>query len=315
MGGSEIVIYRDEDGNVSVEVRLDNDTIWLTQAQMADLFEVSPKTISEHIQNIIADEELDGESTIRKFRIVTENGKTTKANHYNLEMIISVGYRVKSKTAVRFRRWANKILNEYLVKGFVINPARIAYDTGYFNDLLRKIREIRASEREMYLQVRDLMATTSIDYDSENEEIHQFFSTLQNKFHHAITGQTGAEIIMNRIDGGKRNMGMTSWKGEKITEQSAKVAKNYLGQSELEQYERLVSLFFDFAIFQAQVNKKTMTMAEWLKKFDGFLELSERPILNNAGSVSSEQVRDRVKQELKSYKGRLSYGGDMPDEG
>lgn len=312
---SEIVIYHTDSGDVEVDVRLQDKMIWLTQRQIGDLFEASVNTISEHIVNIYADGELDADSTIRKFRVVTEDGKTRQINHYNLDMVISVGFRVNSVMAVKFRKWANKIISDYLVQGFAINPAKIAYDTRYFHNLLQKIREIRASEQDIYAQVRDLVAETSVDYKDDPEVARKFFAVLQNKFHVAITGQTGQELILNRVDAAKRNMGMMSWRGENITQKQAMVAKNYLGKTELEQYEMLVSLFFDFAIFQTSVNNKTLKLNDWLEKFDAFMKLSDRPIFKGQNVASHEKIQERVKSELEEYRNRLPYGGDLPDQG
>jgi hypothetical protein len=268
---SQIILYRTEDGKTQVQVVLQDETVWLTQAQMAELFQKDVRTINEHIQNIYQEGELEKAPTIRKFRIVQTEGKrkvTRDVDAYNLDVIISVGYRVKSHRGTQFRIWATQRLREYIVKGFVMDDERLEKRaTNYFDELIERVRRIRTSERNFYEKVRDVFAT-SIDYDPKTDYAKQFYAVVQNKFHYAIHGHTAAELIAKRIDSTKEHMGLTNWSGKIITASDAKIAKNYLGELELKRLELLVEQFLSFAELRS-VERIPMYMSDWLKKLDG----------------------------------------------
>ena len=299
---SNIVLYRTEDGKTKIDVKLDDETVWLTQAQMVKLFQKSKQNVSLHIRNIFAEGELDEGSVVKEYLTTAKDGKKYKTNHYNLDVIISVGYRVKSHRGTQFRIWATQQLKEYLIKGFVINDERLEEgrtSQNYFDELLERIRRIRISERNFYQKVRDIFAT-SVDYDSRTDYAKQFFATIQNKFHYAITGLTAAELITKRIDSKKRNAGLTNWKGEIITSKQAKIAKNYLEELELKRLELLAEQFLSYAELQI-VEKRVMYMNDWIEKLDNFLIFNEKEILHGAGSVSRKEMEDKVKAELKKF--------------
>lgn len=282
--GGDILLYQTEDGQTRVEVHLDGETVWLTQKQMAELFQKDIRTINEHIGNIFEEGELKPDLVIRKFRITASDNKTYETLHYNLDVIISVGYRVKSHRGVQFRIWATQRLKEYIIKGFTMDDERLKRGGGgnYFDELLARIRDIRSSEKVFYRKILEIYAT-SIDYDPRTEESHNFFATVQNKMHWAAHGQTAAELIYERADSLKPNMGLTNWKSGNIRREDISVAKNYLNQNELETLNRIVSLYLDFAELQAY-NKKVMYMKDWIKKLDDFLRISEQEILTHAGN-------------------------------
>ncbi len=297
---SEIIIYNTEDGKCKVDVRLEDDTVWLTQDQMAELFQKAKSTISEHISNIYDDGELIRETTMRKFG--NSEFSTKPTNYYNLDMIISVGYRVKSQRGVQFRVWASSILKEYLKKGFVMDDERLKNlgGGGYFKELLERIRDIRASEKVFYRQILEIYAT-SIDYDPKVEESILFFKKVQNKIHYAVSGETAAEVIYNRADAEKEFMGLTTFVGNYPTLNEAKIAKNYLSEKELRAMGQLVSGYLDFAERQAE-REIPMTMSDWAKHLDGILTSTGEQLLSGNGSISHSQAMKKAEDEYKKYK-------------
>ena len=301
---SEILIYQTEDGKIKIDVRFQEETVWLSQKLMAELFQTTKQNISLHIKGIYEEGELSSEATVKQFLTVQIEGGRQVGRHvdfYNLDMIISVGYRVKSLVATRFRQWATQRLREYIVKGFVLDDERFKEVGGgnYFDELLARIRDIRASEKVFWRKVLDIYAT-SIDYDPNTDLSRQFFAIVQNKIHWAAHGHTAAEIITGRADASKPNMGLTSWTGAKPTLADAEVAKNYLMAEELDTLNRIVSMYLDFAELQA-LNRKAMCMKDWIAKLDDFLRISEREILTHAGSVSHETAIEKARVEYEKY--------------
>jgi len=297
---NKIIIYNTADGQTKIAVKLEDETVWLTQDQMAKLFDKAKSTINEHIQNVYNQEELILEETMRKFGISEFSTKPT--NYYNLDMIISVGYRVNSLRGTQFRIWATQKLKEYIIKGFVMDDERLASGKvakDYFQEWEERIRKIRTSEANFYQKVRDVFAT-SVDYNPKTDYAQKFFATVQNKFHFAITGLTAAEIVLNRINCNKSNMGLTNWKGKIITREQAQVAKNYLEELELKRLNLLVEQFLSFAELQS-VEQRVMYMKNWISKLDEFLELNEKEILNGAGGVSHKEMEQKVRKELENY--------------
>jgi hypothetical protein len=300
---SGIIIYQTEDGQAKVSARFQDETVWLTQKLMAELFEVSIPTVNEHLKNIFITQELEGKSVIRNFRITADDGKTYDTKHYNLDAIIALGYRVNSKRATQFRIWATQRLKEYIIKGFALDDDRLKQGgdrARYFEELLQRIRDIRSSERNFYQKVTDIYAT-SIDYRKDGKLTQEFFATVQNKMHYAVHGRTAAEIVSERADHLKPMMGLTSFKGKYITSGDVAIAKNYLSEQELKQLNLIVSLYLDFAELQA-TNERPMTMKEWIAKLDEFLKLSEKKLLNNAGTVSAEEARAKAEGEFTKYR-------------
>lgn len=300
---SEIIIYQTEDQQAKVQVRLEDDTVWLTQKQMAELFDKGRTTITEHIQNIFDEGELNSKQVCREFRHTGDDNKEYSVKHYNLDVIISVGYRVKSLRGTQFRIWATQRLKEYIVKGFAVDDERLKQEGGrsrYFQELLQRIRDIRSSERNFYQKITDVYAT-SIDYRKDDQLTKDFFATVQNKMHFAVHGLTAAEIINSRADGSKPFMGLTNFKGKYITAQDTKTAKNYLTEKELQQLNLIISLYLDFAELQA-TNERPMKMAEWIAKLDQFLKLSEKRLLTNAGKISAEQAHKKAEKEFTRYR-------------
>ena len=297
---SELIIYTTEDGLTKVDVQFDGDTVWLTQEQMAELFQKSKSTISEHIKNVYEEGELEKETTMRKFGISEFSTKPT--NFYNLDVIISVGYRVKSQRGVQFRIWASKILKEYLRKGFVLDDERLKNlgGGGYFKELLERIRDIRASEKVFYRQVLEIYAT-SIDYNPTAEISIEFFKKVQNKIHYAIHGQTAAEVIYARADAEKECMGLTTFADNHPTLKEALIAKNYLDEKELRAIGQLVSGYLDFAERQAE-RQQIMTMEDWAAHLDRILTMSGEQLLEGSGSVSHKQAVDKATEEYRKYK-------------
>ncbi len=302
---SQIIIYQTEDGKTSIDVRLEDGTVWLTQKLMAELFQKDVRTINEHVKNVYLEKELTPEATIRKFRIVQKEGKrevTRSVDFYNLDMIISVGYRVKSLIATRFRQWATQKLREYIVKGFILDDERLKNPDSpfdYFDELLRRIQDIRTSEKRFYQKITDIYAT-SVDYDPTQEISLQFFKTVQNKLHWAITGQTAAEIIHQRADSNKLHMGLSNWRGTKVRKQDVTVAKNYLNEEELHALNNLVEQYLIFAEGQA-MRRIPMHMQDWIKKLDGFLTLNDRDILNHAGKISHKMAKELAENEYDKF--------------
>ena len=307
---AEFLIFELQSKGDSIEVRYEDETIWLTQKMMAALFDVSIKTISEHLQNVYEQGELEREATIRKFRIVQTEGTrkvSREVDHYNLDAVISVGYRVNSIRATQFRRWATQVLKQFAIRGYVIDKKRMENGTAlgedYFERLLEEIREIRLSERRFYQKITDIYAT-SVDYDAKAPTSQKFFATVQNKMHYAVTGRTAGELINDRADSTKEHMGLTSWEGSpdgKILRTDVGVAKNYLSKDELEALGRIVSSFLDLAEDFAK-RKIPMTMEDWAKRLDGFLELTGRDVLKNAGSVSHKAAIKYAESEFEKYR-------------
>ena len=300
---SEILFYNTEDGKTRLQVKLDDETVWLTQKQIAELFDKNRVTITEHIKNVFSEGELIENSVCRNFRHTAEDGKTYDTQYYNLDVIISVGYRVKSQKGTQFRIWATQRLKEYVVKGFALDDERLKQggkSTRYFQELLQRIRDIRSSERNFYQKVTDIYAT-SIDYKANNELTQKFFATVQNKMHYAVHGLTAAELIMQRADSKQPLMGMVNFKGNYITAHDVKIAKNYLTEKELNQLNLIVSLYLDFAELQAS-NERPMNMAEWITKLDQFLALSEKELLHNAGRISSDEAAKKAVAEFDKYR-------------
>lgn len=300
---SQFLIYQAEDGKTRLDVRLENETVWLAQEQMAELFDKGRTTITEHLKNIFSEGELNEKSVCREFRRTGTDGKEYTVKHYNLDVIISVGYRVKSVRGTQFRIWATQRLREYIVKGFALDDERLkqgGQKARYFQELLQRIRDIRSSERNFYQKVTDIYAT-SIDYRKDDKLTGEFFATVQNKMHYAVHGQTAAEMIAKRADGTKPLMGLVNFKGNYITQQDAKIAKNYLTEKELNQLNLIVSLYLDFAELQA-TNGRLMKMKDWITKLDEFLKISERGILTTAGTVSAEAAAQKAEVEFDKYR-------------
>ncbi len=305
MDNGNIIIYQSEDGLTHIEVRLEQDTVWLTQQQMAELFQSSRTNVVEHIRHIYEEGELTEESTCRKFRQVQQEGNRQVAREipfYNLDMIISLGYRIRSVVATHFRRWATERLKEYIIKGFALDDERLKQLGGgnYWHELLDRIRDIRSSERVMYRQVLDLYAT-AVDYDPRSEQSVLFFKIVQNKLHYAAHGHTAAEIIYGRADNTKPFMGMTSFKGEWPTLQDAKVAKNYLSSEELKILNNLVSGYFDFAEIQA-IRHNPMYMTDYVTQLDTILSSTGQELLSDAGSISHEEAIEKAKMEYDLWR-------------
>ena len=296
---ASFLLYKTPDNKVSINVQIQDETVWLTQEQMAELFGKSKKTISEHIRNIY----LEGELTELATMIKSGNsGFSTKpTNYYNLDVIISVGYRVKSLRGTQFRQWATKRLREYIIKGFTMDDERLKQGGGrYFRELLQRIRDIRSSERNLYQQVTDIYAT-SIDYKKDAKLTRQFFATVQNKMHVAAHGKTAAELVYERADAKKPNMGLTSFKGNYITSDDVEVAKNYLSEEELNVLSLIVSQYLDFAELQA-TRRKAMTMQQWIDKLDEFLKISDSSVLIGAGKIKHKQAMTKAKREFRKYR-------------
>lgn len=304
---NDIVIYQTEDGITQIEVRLENENVWLTQQQMADLYQTSRTNVVEHIKHIFEEQELDEISTCRKFRQVrTEGGRQVEREipFYNLDMIISLGYRVKSRIATNFRRWATERLKEYMIKGFTMDDERLKQmgGGGYWRELLDRIRDIRSSEKVMYRQVLDLYAT-SVDYDPKAEQSVKFFKIVQNKLHYAAHGHTAAEVIYERADADKPFMGLTTFAGEQPARTDITVAKNYLSEEELKVLNNLVSGYFDFAEIQA-IRHKPMYMSDYIKQLDTILTSTGEKLLSGAGRISHKQAEEKAIAEYRKYQVR-----------
>lgn len=303
----EIIQYQTEDGVTVIRLQARDGNVWLSQADMAELFQATKQNISLHIRNILADGEQDADSVIKEYLTTAADGKAYRTLHYNLPMIMAVGFRVRSARGIQFRRWAAEQLSEYLVKGFVMDDDRLKEpDNDYFEELLARIRDIRASEKLFYKKVLDIYAT-AVDYDPKAETSQQFFQTVQNKMHHAAHGQTAAETKLVRADAAKPMMGLTSWPGEKRgrlpTKQDAQIAKNYLQDEEMETLNRITVAFLEFAEAMAK-NRKPMHMADWIAKLDDFLKLGDHPLLDGAGRVSAKQAQRHVETEYDRWHSR-----------
>jgi len=303
---SEFVLYQTEDGSTRIECRFENEAVWLSQALMAELFQKDVRTINEHLVNIFEEGELSREATIRKFRIVRLEGirkVSREVEHYNLPAILAVGYRVRSHRGTQFRQWATARLSEYLVKGFVLDDERLKNPDqpfDYFEELTRRIQDIRTSERRFYQKITDIYAT-SIDYDPTQDLSIRFFQTVQNKVHWAITGQTAAEIVHERADAAKPNVGLTNWRGATIRKQDVVIAKNYLNAPELEALNNLVEQYLIFAQGQA-MRRVPMHMVDWIRKLDAFLAVNERDILTHVGRVSHDLAVAKAEVEYEKFR-------------
>lgn len=308
---TDFLIFSKENGADGIEVRVENETIWLTQKLMAELFDCTSENIIHHLKSIYADEELTEEATTKDFLVVRQEGSRTvnrKVKHYNLDAIIAVGYRVNSKRATAFRQWATKVLKDFVIRGYVLDAERLKngklFDQSYFDQLLEEIREIRASERQAYQKVTDIFATAS-DYDSHSFVAHRFFATVQNKLHFAVHRHTAAEVIMSRADAEKPHMGLTSWKnaktGGKIIRSDVLIAKNYLSKEEIDTLNRLVSMYLDMAELRAKQHIP-MTMEDWEKRLDSFLVFNEMGVLQGPGTVSATQAKDHALGEFAKFR-------------
>ena len=304
---NKIIIYNTEDGKAKINLRLEDGTVWLNQLQIAELFQMTKQNISKHIKAILEDGELEEKMVVNYQLTTTKHGaikgkvQSREVAFYNLDMILAIGYRVRSPRGVQFKKYASTVLKEYLIKGFAMDDNRLKNFGGgnYFKELLERIRDIRSSEKVFYRQVLELFST-SIDYDKNSKEAKNFFATVQNKMHYAIHNQTASELIYDRVDGNKEFMGLTTFKGELPTLTEAKTAKNYLNEKELRGLNQLVSGYLDFAERQAE-REKTMTMADWIKHVDNILQATGENILENAGKVSRKQMEKKVDEEYKKY--------------
>lgn len=301
VNNGEIVIYQTDEGHTKIDVKFQDETVWLTQAQLCELYQTSKSNISEHIKHIFEEGELEENSVVRKFRTTGADGKSYNITHYNLDMIISLGYRVKSLIATQFRRWATERLKEYMIKGFTMDDERLKNLGGgdYWKELLDRIRDIRSSEKVMYRQVLDLYAT-SVDYDPKSPESIAFFKLVQNKLHFAAHGHTAAEVIYERADSEKPFMGLTNFSGDFPTLNDVKTAKNYLSNEELKVLNNLVSGYFDFAEVQA-MKHKPMYMSDYVKHLDVILASTGEKVLDNAGKISHKQAMDKATAEYRKY--------------
>jgi len=303
---SQIIIYQTENGEIKLDVRFQDETVWLTQKLMAELFQTTSQNITIHLKNIFEEGELDESATCKDFLQVQKEGNREvkrKQKFYNLDAIISVGYRIKSHVATKFRQWATNQLREYIVKGFVLDDERLKNPDlpfDYFEELEKRIQDIRTSEKRFYRKITDIYAT-SVDYDPTLDISIEFFKTVQNKLHWAITGQTAAEIINQRADSTKENMGLTTWRGDNMRKTDVFIAKNYLNEEELSALNNLVEQYLIFAQGQAQ-RRVPMYMNNWIEKLNGFLTLNDREILNNAGSISHELGKENAEKEYKKFK-------------
>ena len=305
---ANLLLYQTEDGSFRLDVPTDGETVWLTQQQMANLFGKARSTITGHIQNIFEEVELDSDVVCREFRLTTSHGaiegktQTKSVLHYNLDVIISVGYRVKSLRGTQFRIWATKRLREFLIKGFTVDDKRLkeAGNSRYFEELLQRIRDIRSSEKVFWRKVLDIFST-SIDYSAESEQAQEFFAKVQNQLHWAAHGHTAAEVIHQRADADHPNMGVTNFSGNKLLKRDTEIAKNYLGEDELNLLNRIVTAYLELAEIQA-LNKVTMTMADWLERLQQFLTMTGREVLTHAGKISHQQALDKAHHEYDLFK-------------
>ena len=305
---NDIIFYTSPEGNVNIEVIYNKETFWLSQKRMAELFGCSTDNISLHIKNIFKDKELDPNSVAEEISATATDGKNYKTKFYNLDAIIAVGYRVNSYQATQFRIWATKTLREFIIKGFVLDDERLKqgkrFGKDYFDELLERIREIRASERRFYLKITDIYEQCSIDYNKDEEITQKFFKTVQNKLHWAITGKTAAELIAQRADANKPNMGLTTWKNAptgKVLKSDIGRAKNYMQEKEIKELERIVTMYLDFAELQAE-RQIQMKMADWVTKLNAFLQFNEYQILKDAGKVSHEVAMKLVEKEYAKFR-------------
>ena len=303
-----LLIYKNEEGNIIVDAILKDETLWLTQKGMAKVFDCSIDNISLHLKNIFKNNELDENLVTEKSSITASDGKRYQTNIYNLDAIISVGYRINSKKATQFRIWATKILKEYIIKGFALNDERFIkgnqYDAKYFDELLERIKTIRTSERMAYQKITDLFIATAVDYNPKSEEAYTFFKIVQNKLHYAISGHTAAELIYNRVDSNKKHMGLTNWQNSPdglIYKYDVTIAKNYLNEEELNKLNDLTNFFIVFAEDEAK-ERHIMTMQDWIEATDNLLKFRRKKILDNAGSISHDQAIEKANEEYEKFK-------------
>jgi len=306
---SEFLLYQTEDGHTKLEVRLENETVWLTQQMMAELFQTTKQNIGQHLKNIFSEGELPENSVVKEFFTTASDGKKYKIRFYNLDAIISVGYRIKSIVATRFRMWATQRLKEYIIKGFLLDDERLKNPPvagssvpDYFDEMLERIRDIRASERRMYLRVKEIFSMAG-DYDPTWSETTRFFSIIQNKLHFAATGMTAAELIRERADHTKPNIGLTSWKAGEVRKTDVTIAKNYLKENEIDGLNRIVVMWLDFAEDQAK-HRRQVFMKDWERKLDEFLRFNEREVLPDAGNVSKAEADEHAKTEYDRFEER-----------
>lgn len=305
----EIIFYRDTSNEIKIEVLLQNENLWLTQARIAELFGVQKAAVSKHLKNIFEEGELVENSVVSILETTAADGKNYKTNFYNLDAIIAVGYRVNSKKATMFRIWANKILKEYIIKGYVMNDERLKepeyyFGKDYFEEQLERIRDIRSSERRFYQKITDIYSKCSADYDVNSQTTKDFFATVQNKLHFAVSRQTAAEIVYSRADHTKQNMGLTTWKNApagEIRKPDVSIAKNYLNEEELENLNRIVTMYLDYAEFQAK-KRQVMYMQDWVEKLDSFLQFNEEEILHDKGKVTHEIAKAFAESEFEKYR-------------
>ena len=301
-----IIIYKNKNGRDNIEVKMQDNTVWLNQEQLVKLYNSSKSNISEHIKHIFEDRELEESSVVRKFRTTANDGKHYNVNYYNLDMIVAVGFRVRSNVGTNFRRWATERLTEYMTKGFTMNDDLLKRAGGglYFDELLARIRDIRTSEKVFWRKILDIYAT-SVDYDPKAEITQEFFKTVQNKMHWAAHGHTAAEIIVERADSDKEYMGLTTFSGDYPTLSDAEIAKNYLNAKELDVLNRIVSMYLDYAELKA-IEQKTMTMNDWIKELNYFLTMNRKDILIDSGKISHDEAMNHARREYDKYKDRIS---------
>ena len=311
---SSFLLYTTSDGKEKIEVRLENETVWVTQAAMAELFQTTKQNISLHLKNIFEEDELDQNSVVKEYLTTAADGKKYQVRSYNLEVIIAIGYRVRSHCGTQFRKWATERLNEYLGKGFTMDDERLKsvsnIGSDYFDEMLERIRDIRSSEKRFYQKIRDIYKL-AVDYDPKAEETLEFFKIVQNKLHFAVSGKTAAELISERADASKNNMGLISWKGEAVRKADVVIAKNYLNEREMDSLNRIVGMYLDYAEDQAKRHRQVF-MRDWREKLDAFLRFNERDILDNAGKVTKE-IADKLAldQYVFFHKQRLKKEAEM----
>ena len=306
---TEILLYTTDNKQVKVEMLIEGETIWLPQGRIAEVFSTTKQNIGQHFKNIFSERELDENTVVKDFFTTASDGKKYKTKHYNLDAIISVGYRVNSTQATQFRIWATSILQEYIIKGFAMDDERLKnphqpFGKDYFDEQLERIRDVRSSERRFYQKITDIYAQCSADYDPKSEETKNFYATVQNTLHFAMVGQTASEIIYDRVDSEKENMGLTSWKNSpkgKIRKADVSIAKNYLVSDELDMYNRIVTMYLDFAELQAK-NKKIMYQKDWIEKLGKFLMLNEREVLQDNGSITAQLAKELAESEFEKDK-------------
>ena len=298
---NNMIIYVSKDGNVKVDVNIENEDIWMSQDVMANLYGTTKQNVSYHINNIFKEEELDKNSVVKDFLTTARDGKNYNVSHYNLDAIIAVGYRINSKKATEFRIWATRVLKEYMIKGFTLNDERLKNngESPYFEELLARIRDIRSSEKIFWRKVLDIYAT-SIDYDPKNKLSIDFFKNVQNKMHYATHGHTAAELIFTRVDSEKENLGLTNFKGKYPTKSETEIAKNYLTEEELNILNRMVSAYLDVAELNA-LDRRPMTMQDWVNELDTFLKMTRKDILSNSGTISHKKALEKAHEEYDKY--------------